>query len=98
MKLEPGTNEEILELVQRKYGVEFPMFSKIDVNGKNAHPLFKYLRAKSELYNPKKKTTKEIPWNFAKFMLTQEGEVQMYLDPRQVPAKALLVIEEALNK
>ena len=45
------------------------MFEKTEVNGKNAHEVFKFLRANSELYDKKEKTAKEIPWNFAKFLL-----------------------------
>jgi glutathione peroxidase len=49
------------------------MFDKIDVNGANTHEVYKYLRANSELYDKCKKDVKEIPWNFAKFLVNDKG-------------------------
>ena len=49
------------------------MFSKIDVNGENAHPIYQFLRMNSPLYNAEEKTASEIPWNFAKFLVNEEG-------------------------
>lgn len=68
-KQDPGTNEEILEFCQVNYGVTFPMFSKIEVNGKNAHPLYKYL--KSALPGS---LGKRIKWNFTKFLISSDGK------------------------
>ncbi len=66
---EPGTNEEIKEFCSTNYGVTFPMFSKIDVNGENAHPLYKFLKSeKSGLI------TDEIKWNFTKFLIDKDGK------------------------
>ena len=68
---EKGTNEEILNFCTSHFDVSFPMFEKIEVNGANAHPLFKFL----------KKTVKgflgseSIKWNFSKFLVDQSGEV-----------------------
>lgn len=64
---EPGTNEEI-KAFAAKYGVEFDMFDKVDVNGKNAHPLYDYLKSKQggTLGN-------FIKWNFTKFVTNKEG-------------------------
>ncbi|MFP3361513.1 glutathione peroxidase, partial [Planococcus sp. SIMBA_143] len=59
---DPGSNEEIAEFCQLNYGVTFPMFSKVDVKGKNAHPLFNYLTEEA-----KGLLTKQIKWNFTKF-------------------------------
>jgi len=68
---DPGSDGEIEEFCQLNYGVSFPMFSKIDVNGKDAHPLFKYLRkeAKGLL------GSEAIKWNFTKFLVNKQGDV-----------------------
>lgn len=68
---DPGSEGEIQEFCQLNYGVSFPMFSKIDVNGDNAHPLFEYLKneARGAL------GSKSIKWNFTKFLVSKSGEV-----------------------
>jgi glutathione peroxidase len=58
---EPGTDSEIKEFCQTTYGVDFLMSTKIDVNGENAHPLFKYLVSEADFDS--------IPWNFTKFLI-----------------------------
>ena len=65
---EPGTSEEIKDFCNLNYDVTFLMSTKVDVNGKNAHPLFKYL--KSEL---KGKLTDSVKWNFTKFLINRDG-------------------------
>jgi len=67
-KQEPGTSEEIQEFCNLNYDVSFPMSTKVDVNGKNANPLFKYL--KSEL---KGKLNDSVKWNFTKFLIDRDG-------------------------
>jgi len=67
-KQEPGTSEEINDFCNLNYDVTFPMSTKVDVNGKNAHPLFKYL--KSEL---KGTLTNNVKWNFTKFLINRDG-------------------------
>ena len=67
-KQEPGTSEEINEFCNLNYDITFPMSTKVDVNGKNAHPLFKYL--KSEL---KGTLTDSVKWNFTKFLIDRDG-------------------------
>jgi glutathione peroxidase len=67
---EPGTEEDIATFCESQYGVSFPMFSKVEVNGKNAHPLYKWLK--------KEKTGVlggAIKWNFTKFLVDREGNV-----------------------
>ena len=59
---EPGTDSEIKDFCQKKYGVDFLMSTKVNVNGEDAHPLFKYLLSKSDL--------DEVPWNFTKFIVS----------------------------
>ncbi|WP_029036891.1 glutathione peroxidase [Salinimicrobium xinjiangense] len=68
-KQEPGDEKSIAEGCMVNYGVTFPMFSKVDVNGKNAHPLFKYL--KKELGGL---LGSKIKWNFTKFLIDREGK------------------------
>ena len=88
---EPGTEDEIAEFCQRNYGVSFPMFSKIDVNGDNAHPLFKWLRSqKSGLLGDK------IKWNFSKFLIGKDGDVIDRYAPTTAPEKLSGDIEKAL--
>ena len=67
---EPGSESEIGAFCQKNYGVTFPMFSKIEVNGANAHPLYKYLKdAKPGLLG-----TEAIKWNFTKFLIDRDGK------------------------
>lgn len=61
---EPGTDEEIKEFCKTNYGVDFLMSTKIDVNGENAHPIYKYLVANADF--------DAIPWNFTKFLIDNE--------------------------
>ncbi|SDX51762.1 glutathione peroxidase [Paenibacillus sp. CF384] len=68
---EPGSNEEIASFCELNYGVTFPMFAKIEVNGENAHPLYKYLVDAA----PAPYHTGTIEWNFVKFLIDQEGNV-----------------------
>lgn len=68
---EPGTNEEIQKFCKIRYGVTFPLASKVDVVGENAHPLFKWLTSKEE--NGVLDAT--IGWNFTKFLLDENGKL-----------------------
>lgn len=68
---EPGSNKEIAEFCRLTYGVEFDMFSKIDVNGENESPLYTYLKEKQ----PGILGTKDIKWNFTKFLIDKEGNI-----------------------
>ncbi len=67
---EPGDESEIGAFCQKNYGVSFPMFAKIDVNGDNAHPLYKYLK-KDE---PACWAREAIKWNFTKFLIDRDGK------------------------
>ena len=67
-KQEPGTDEEIKKFCESKYNVTFPLFSKVEVKGKNIHPVFKFLTTKGEFKGP-------IKWNFTKFLVNRKGEV-----------------------
>jgi glutathione peroxidase len=80
-KQEPGNESEIGAFCEKNYGVRFPMFSKIEVNGANAHPLYKFLtRAKRGLFG-----TPAIKWNFTKFLIDREGRVVARYAPLTKP-------------
>ena len=66
---DPSSNEEIGSFCQRNYGVSFPMFAKVDVNGPTAHPLYQYLTSEA-----KGLLGSSIKWNFTKFLINQKGE------------------------
>ena len=88
---EPGTEKEISEGCLFNYGVTFPMFSKVDVNGENSHPIFKYL--KNEL---KGFLGKNIKWNFTKFLIDKEGKPFKRFSPFTKPEKLRRDIESLL--
>lgn len=93
---EPGTNEEIGAFCRSKYGVTFPMFSKISVKGSDKAPLYQFLTDKS--VNPK--TGGEIQWNFTKFLVDRDGKVMQRFEPAVEPLSKELVsaVESALRK
>jgi len=68
---EPGSADEIATFCNTKYDVTFPLFAKIDVNGRHAHPLYEHLKAEA----PGALGTKAIKWNFTKFLVNANGEV-----------------------
>ncbi|EHJ01133.1 Peroxiredoxin [Clostridium sp. DL-VIII] len=92
-KQDPGTNKEISEFCLINYGVSFTMFEKIDVNGDNAHPLYKYLKNEA-----KGILNKEIKWNFAKFLIDSEGNVVKRYAPITTPLKLKGDIEKLLQQ
>jgi glutathione peroxidase len=90
---EPGTEKEISEGCLINYGVSFQMFSKIDVNGDNAHPIYKYLKDKLPGF-----ISKKIKWNFAKFLIDRSGKPVKRFSPTTVPEKLIKDIEQLLQK
>ena len=90
---EPGSEKEIAEGCLINYGVTFPMFSKIDVNGANTHPIFKYL--KSELPGF---IFKRIKWNFTKFLVDSNGVPVKRFAPSVKPESLAGDIEKLLGK
>ena len=87
-----GSNEEIHEFCQLNYGVTFTMFEKIDVNGENAHPLYKFLRKEAKgLFSDK------IKWNFTKFLIDSHGNVIKRYAPTEKPDKIKKHIENLLK-
>ncbi len=78
---EPSCESEIEQFCTKNYGVTFPMFAKIDVNGMNAHPLFKYLKSEK----PGILSTEAIKWNFTKFLVGADGTVLKRYAPSDRP-------------
>ena len=89
---DPGSDEQIASFCQLNYGVSFPMMSKIDVNGANAHPLYRWLTAEA----PGLLGSKMIKWNFTKFLLGRDGRVIRRYAPQDAPAGLAGDIEQAL--
>ncbi len=92
LKQDPGSDSEISEFCSLNYGVTFPMFSKIDVNGENTHPLYHYLKAEAKGLMGSEK----IKWNFTKFLVDQEGKVLKRYAPNTEPKDLVKDIEAAL--
>ena len=91
---EPGTESEIQSFCSLSYGVTFPMFAKVDVNGENEHPLYKYLKAqKSGLFG-----FDAIKWNFSKFLVDRQGEVVERYAPSTSPDSISTDVETYLAK
>lgn len=92
-KQDSGSNKEIHEFCLLNYGVSFNMFEKIDVNGNNAHPLYKYLKNEA-----KGLLSKEIKWNFTKFLIDSKGNVIKRYAPTVSPLKIKNDIDKLLRK
>jgi glutathione peroxidase len=93
---EPGSNAEIGAFCKSKFGVTFPMYSKISVAGKDKAPLYQFLTDKAA--NPK--TGGEIQWNFTKFLVDRDGKVIARFEPAVEPQSKEVVsaVEAALKK
>ena len=78
---EPGAEAEIAAFCKERYGVTFPMFAKIKVNGEAAHPLFRYLKRCA----PGAFGTQAIKWNFTKFLVDRDGRVVKRYGPAETP-------------
>lgn len=85
----PGTSEQYHEACRIKFMVEFPQFIKIDVNGKNEHPLYTFLKQESN--------GKKIKWNFTKFLIDRNGKIRYRFEPNEKPLSFENIIEELLN-
>lgn len=79
---EPGDADEIANFCSTTYDVTFPVFTKIEVNGSNAHPVFKWMKGQKKGIAG----TRDIKWNFTKFLLNREGEVVRRFGPQDAPA------------
>ena len=90
---EPGTNEEIQSFCQMNYGVTFPVYAKIDVNGSKAHPLYQYLRSQQGGI-----LGDSIKWNFTKFLVGRDGNVVSRSAPAVAPEKMAEEIQALLSQ
>ena len=81
MGQEPGSPEEIAEFCSATYGVSFPLYEKIDVNGEGRHPLYEVLTAKAD----DEGQAGDVQWNFEKFLIAPSGEVVARIRPRTEP-------------
>lgn len=97
---EPGTNAEIQDFCRSKFGIDFPMFSKIVVKGEGQHPLYQHLtetipeprfpahstmRARMEKHGVKQQKSNDILWNFEKFLINRQGDVVARFSPDTTP-------------
>lgn len=90
---EPGDNKEIRSFCKLNYNVTFQLFDKIDVNGKNTHPIYKYLKENVKgLLN-----SKDIKWNFTKFLVDKNGDVVKRFAPIKKPLSMKKDVEELLK-
>ena len=91
---EPGTPEQIGAFCEQNYAVTFPVFSRIDVNGPGAHPLYQFLkRARPGIFG-----TEKIKWNFTKFLVDRHGRVTARFAPAKTPEAILPDIERLLAR
>jgi glutathione peroxidase len=84
---EPGTSDEIKTFCETNYGVTFPMYSKIEVNGEHRHPLYEQLTAKPDAEGQ----AGDIQWNFEKFLVSPDGEIVGRFRPLVTPEDPALV-------
>jgi len=90
---EPGTADEIAQFCELNYGVTFPLFAKVDVNGADAAPVYKYLKAEK----PGLLGSEAIKWNFTKFLIGKEGEPIKRFAPTTKPEAIESHIKAALG-
>ncbi|HTQ01987.1 MAG TPA: glutathione peroxidase [Casimicrobiaceae bacterium] len=89
---EPGGEKEIAQFCELNYGVTFPMFAKVDVNGAKAAPLYQYLKSEK----PGLLGSEAIKWNFTKFLVDREGNVVKRYAPNDTPESLASDVEKAL--
>jgi glutathione peroxidase len=90
---EPGNEEAIKSFCELSYGVTFPMFAKIDVNGAQADPLYQWLKTS----RPGLLGTEAIKWNFTKFLVGRDGEVLKRFAPNSAPDALIADIKDAIS-
>ncbi|HEY5960045.1 MAG TPA: glutathione peroxidase [Polyangiaceae bacterium] len=91
---EPGSPEEIQSFCSTKFDVSFPLFAKIDVNGENAHPLYRWLKSQAKGLLG----TESIKWNFTKFLLDRRGNVADRFAPATTPEQLESPVLELLGQ
>lgn len=89
---EPGTAEQIASFCNQNYGVTFPIFAKIDVNGPGTHPLFTFLKRSRRGFLG----TEKIKWNFTKFLIDRQGNVVRRFAPNKAPGALAPEIDRIL--
>ena len=89
---EPGSDQEIATFCETQFHTTFPLFAKIDVNGKNVHPLFEFLKEQA----PGILGTKTIKWNFTKFLVDRGGRVLKRFAPNDTPESMRQEVEAVL--
>lgn len=89
---EPGTEEEIMEFCEINFGVTFPLFKKVKVNGKDTTELYKWLKKNDT------RLIKNIPWNFTKFLIGKDGKLIDRFSPDTKPEDLEKTIQFALSK
>jgi glutathione peroxidase len=90
---DPGSESEIASFCEMNYGVDFPMMSKVEVNGPNAHPLWKWLKSEA----PGLLGSEAVKWNFTKFLIGRDGHVIKRFAPNEPPEAMRPDIEAALT-
>jgi len=93
MNQEPGTDQQIQSFCETQYGITFPLFSKVEVKGENAHPLFQYLTKEAPGI-----VNEQIKWNFTKFLVNRKGEVVGRYAPTTSPMKIEQEIQTLLEE
>jgi glutathione peroxidase len=93
MNQEPGSEDDIQAFCQMNFGVTFPMFSKVNVRGKDAHPLFNYLSEQAPGV-----VSNQIKWNFTKFLIGRDGEVIKRYSPKTKPEEIEEDIKDSHRK
>ncbi len=91
------SEDDIKEFVKNNFNVEFPMFTKVDVNGEFSHELYIYLKKNHNYFNIGTNQLKNVPWNFTKFLISAKGEVYDYFSPDTEPNTMIGEIEKYLN-
>ena len=90
---EPGTDAEIQSFCETRFGLKFPVFAKVEVNGPGEHPLFRHLKSEA----PGMLGSTAIKWNFTKFLVSRSGEVLDRFAPMTKPESIRAAIEKALG-
>ncbi len=90
---DPGNDADIQDFCQTNYGVSFPMFAKIEVNGPNTHPLYQHLKSQA----PGLMGSETIKWNFTKFLVDQSGNVSDRFAPTRKPEDIGPIIQKLLK-
>ncbi|HVZ08405.1 glutathione peroxidase [Rhodopila sp.] len=89
---EPGSDADIRAFCDNSFGIDFPLFARIEVNGPGAHPLYRFLKARKRGL-----LTRAIKWNFTKFLIGRDGSVLARFPPTRTPEAIAPAIDKALS-